>query len=205
MKKRVWSLLLTLAMLVSMIPVVLVSADTTWAPTYPDVAAPTETIDLKEWTATVTGTTTAKTFVTAVGSDTAYSGNGSMYVDFAAGSYNNTYVDIRNSGTMDANLSNTRTYTVSLYVKGSEITNGALMIGWNAGSNKQAFTSLNATEPEDSAKAADGWRKYTTTLSNMKTNFRISIQCAAELYIDDVFFASTDAPTVNLIKNPGFE
>ncbi|MBQ2615062.1 MAG: hypothetical protein IJB80_07060 [Clostridia bacterium] len=184
-----------------------------WAPTYPTVTAPTTTKALEEWVAKASGSNiTTNTIVTAVGAENAYSGTQSMYVEFAAASYGNTWVDIKNTGTPFASLDASKSYTVSMYVKGNKLGNAKMMMGWKYDDkydentrNYQMLSRMSATEPEDAAKAADGWRKYTAVLNAPETDFTIGIQCAAKVYIDDVSVVATDAPTVNLLNNPGFE
>ena len=129
-----------------------------------------------------------------------YSGDRSLHIKFNP----TTPADATNIQTVHPTVVSafdaTKTYNLSFYALG-KVTDPSkvyVSMGWKTGS-KKTMDTWTVEDPEDAAKKAAGWKKYTTTLTNTHDTFRfVTHYYAAELFIDDITLIDEAAPTVNI-------
>lgn len=148
--------------------------------------------------------------IIALDSDNAYEGDRSLYVNFTPS--NDTEIRGFTATGVDSNdLSADKKYKATLYIKGSKISRIYVNTGFTQSTTGGAANMVNLANvypemPENADKAKDGWRKYTVLLDASKQKFfEIIVQQAGAFYIDNVSLVDVDNPTVNLIKEQGFE
>ena len=138
-----------------------------------------------------------------------YSGDSSLYVKFTAEDRSNKYLILTNDAfATTAEMS--KQYTITLYVRGTYGTDADFRagVGYDWGKSVIKIPTQTAQTPENAVKAAEGWKKFSFTVdtseveSNRVTNFKITIEGGADMYIDDV--TVTESGT-SMIENSGFE
>ena len=169
----------------------LVNGDIEWTdPVSVDSTEPSETAknECSAWIIESYGGAMTEHYI-SVNEKDAYTGKKSLYIK-----HNGVgYVEIKNKGTKKEYLSSEAQYNVSFYIKGTQITNGAILMGskqWKVNtaddSNLYYLHEIYPTLPEDKKKSDEGWRKYSLTLCGADTDFTIRLCDAFEGYIDDI-------------------
>jgi len=127
--------------------------------------------------------------------------------------YKNNWAFIYNDAITEAPAADT-TYTLTFYMKSvanaeAEAANNYIMffMGNNTiGEGKSStYHMTSTTDGVDAAKAADGWKKYTATFTDISQKFKMQLQLKGEWYIDDISLVDDNNPTVNLLENGDFE
>lgn len=210
MKKNWLSTLLAVIMVLGLIPARIAFAEVTYSATVPD-----------GWVLHFPKTDTQaaagkREALTATGES--YSGNSSMYLHFDTSDVTaNKYAYLWNLG-LTGSISEAGIYTLSFYMKNELETNPGISVR-AGGANKWANNSpddyqcawvyhATITDAEDSVKAAEGWKKYTFTLTDPSSfNFvieEVNSITETKVYIDDMTL-TTPGVAGNLLFNGDFE
>jgi len=219
MKKKLFSLLLAMVMVIGVIPGLgLASAETItyvdgadgWTVDGPKGAEADKINELKVQTAT----------------GMSYTGDNSLYIKYNCTedattaswggntlAYTKNWVFIYNDAITEVPAADT-TYTLSFYMKSianaeENAANNYIMFYMGNSTIGEGKTTTkhmtSTTDGVDAAKAADGWKKYTATFTNISQKFNMQLQLKGEWYIDDMSLVADNNTSVNLLENGDFE
>ncbi len=195
MKKRLVSMLVVAVMLIGILPAFTVSADVTYSTEPPEGWS-------TAWPDSAYGYAKGeREMVLATGES--YSGNNSLYVKFAAdviGKY--AWLGNDNTGT----ITQSGVYTLTYYMKNTLSTGVAMTV--RAGNSTTWLADGEESTPENAEKAAEGWKKYTVTLTN-PTQLLFCVETIngvydTAIYLDDMSLTLAGS-TENLLANGNFE